>query len=252
MTTTLITGATSGIGEATARRLAKEKHRLILCGRREERLEALAFSLLETGAPETLTCTFDLQDHDATRAMLTTLPEEWQEIDVLINNAGLALGISPLHQGDTDDWERMINTNIKGLLFVTRIIAPMMAKRNTGHIINIGSIAGREVYPGGNVYCATKHAVDAITKALRTELVHHNIRVTQIAPAATETEFSLVRFKEDNEKATKVYEGFTPLTGEDIAEIIAFVISRPQHVNINDVFVTPTAQSTATNIIRKG
>ncbi len=252
MTTTLITGATAGIGEATALRLAREQHRLIICGRREERLEVLAQKLLLEGATEVLTCVFDIRDREATSAMLESLPKEWQQIDVLINNAGLAVGLSTLHQGDTDDWERMIDTNIKGLLYVTRIIAPMMTQRNTGHIINVGSIAGREVYPGGNVYCATKHAVDAITKALRIELVEHNIRVTQIAPAATETEFSVVRFKGDEERAGKVYQGFDPLTGNDIADIIAFVISRPPHVNINDLFVTPTAQSTATNIIRKG
>jgi 3-hydroxy acid dehydrogenase / malonic semialdehyde reductase len=251
MTTTLITGATSGIGEAAAMRLAKEGHRLILCGRREERLESLAVRLLESGAHDTLTCAFDVCDKEATEAMLGTLPEEWQQIDVLVNNAGLAVGLSPIHEGETDDWERMIDTNIKGLLYVTRVIAPLMAARAKGHIINIGSIAGREVYPGGNVYCATKHAVDALTKALRIELVKDNIRVTQIAPAATETEFAQVRFKGDMEKADKVYQGFEPLTGEDIADIIAFVISRPPHVNISDLLVTPTAQATATNIIRK-
>ncbi len=251
MITTLITGATAGIGEATAMKLAAEGHRLILCGRREERLNALSLRLIEAGAPDTLTCAFDVCDRAATEAMLGTLPEDWQQIDVLVNNAGLAVGLAPVHEGDSDDWERMIDTNIKGLLYVTRVIAPLMAARGKGHIINIGSIAGKEVYPGGNVYCATKHAVDALTKAMRIELVKDNIRVTQIAPAATETEFSLVRFKGDAEKAHKVYQGFEPLSGADVADIVSFVISRPANVNISDLLVTPTAQATATHIIRK-
>jgi 3-hydroxy acid dehydrogenase / malonic semialdehyde reductase len=251
MKTILITGATAGIGKATAHKLAQEGHRLIICGRREERLEALSGNLLEAGAPDVLACAFDVGDKPATMAMLGTLPDDWKKIDVLINNAGLAVGLASIHEGETDDWERMIDTNIKGLLYVTRVIAPLMAANEKGHIINIGSIAGKEVYPGGNVYCATKHAVDALTKAMRIELVKHNIRVTQIAPAATETEFSQVRFHGDVDKAKGVYKGFEPLTGEDIADIIAFAISRPAHVNISDLLVTPTAQATATQIVRK-
>ena len=182
--------------------------------------------------------------------MINGLAEGWKKIDVLINNAGLAAGLSPIQEGDLEDWEQMIDTNIKGLLYVTRKIAPMMIENGHGHIVNISSIAGKEAYPNGNVYCATKHAVDALTKAMRMDLVKHNIKVTSIAPGMVETEFSLVRFKGDKELADKVYEGFTPLFAEDIADAILFVVTRPPHVNINDMLIMPTAQASATIVNR--
>lgn len=246
-----ITGATSGIGEATAIRLANEGYRLIICGRRESRLEALANRLIEAGSPEVITAVFDVRDREAVEAAFGGLPEEWRSIDVLVNNAGLALGLSKIQDGEVDDWDQMIDTNVKGLLYVTRIVAPWMAKLERGHIVNIGSIAGKEVYPNGNVYCATKHAVDALTRAMRADLTEFGIRVTQIAPGAAETEFSLVRFKGDTNRAERVYDGFTPLTGPDIAEIVAFVIHLPAHVNVSDLVVTPSAQASATQIFRK-
>lgn len=241
----MITGATSGIGEACARRYAREGCRLILTGRREDRLEILAATLQEEYGCDTLNLCFDVRERETTQAMLENLPEEWAGIDILINNAGLAVGLNPIHEGDWDDWERMIDTNIKGLLYVTRILAPGMVARGRGHIVNIGSIAGREVYPNGVVYSATKHAVDAMTRGMRMDLLPHRIRVSQIAPGAVETEFSLVRFKGDAEKAGKVYEGYEPLRAEDIAEAAWFITQQPPHVNINDILIMPTAQAAA-------
>ena len=241
----IITGATSGIGEAAALRLAENKTNLIITGRRQERLSILK-NKLEDRNVRVLALCFDLSDEDAVKDALGNLPEEWRKIDVLLNNAGLAAGLSTLQEGESDDWNRMIDTNVKGLLYVTRAIAPGMVERKSGHIINIGSIAGKEVYPNGNVYCATKHAVDALTKAMRIDMLSHNIKVTQISPGAVETEFSLVRFHGDTALAKSVYEGYESLVASDIADCIWFVVSRPPHVNINDMVVMPTAQASAT------
>ncbi|MCE5179165.1 MAG: SDR family oxidoreductase [Porphyromonadaceae bacterium] len=241
----LITGATSGIGRATALLLAEKGMNLIITGRREDRLLSLKKEL-EMKNVRVLTLCFDVRDEASVKEKLGKLPEAWRKIDVLLNNAGLAAGLGAVQNGDMDDWDRMIDTNVKGLLYVTRTIAPGMVERNAGHIINIGSIAGKEVYSNGNVYCATKHAVDALTKGMRIDLLPHNIKVTQICPGAVETEFSLIRFHGDKERADKVYEGYENLVAEDIADCIWFVISRPPHVNINDMVVMPTAQASAT------
>lgn len=239
----LITGATSGIGKATAKLLAQKGYKLILTGRREERLSELQSTLSSFTVVKTLS--FDVRSKDEVFSQLDSLPDEWKNISVLINNAGLARGYEPMFEGSIDDWEEMIDTNLKGLLYVTRWVLPGMVARKHGHIINIGSIAGREPYPRGNVYCATKSAVAALTKALRMEVLEFGIKVSLVAPAATETEFSLVRFKNDAERAKKVYEGFQPLTPEDIAEVVLFVMERPQHVNIDDVLIMPTAQASS-------
>lgn len=241
----LITGATSGIGEAAALTLAGNKMNLIITGRRHDRLSILKNKLEERNV-RVLTLCFDVRDEVAVKDALGNLPEEWRKIDVLLNNAGLAAGLGSLQEGDSDDWNMMIDTNLKGLLYVTRAIAPGMVERNSGHIINIGSVAGKEVYPNGNVYCATKHAVDALTKAMRIDMLPHNIKVTQICPGAVETEFSLVRFHGDSRRANSVYEGYESLVAADIADCIWFVVSRPPHVNINDMVVMPTAQASAT------
>ncbi|MBK5195176.1 MAG: SDR family oxidoreductase [Proteiniphilum sp.] len=241
----LITGATSGIGEAAALRLAENKTNLIITGRRQERLTILKNKLEERNVRVLALC-FDVRDELAVKDALGNLPEEWRKIDILLNNAGLAAGLGTLQEGDSDDWSLMIDTNVKGLLYVTRAIAPGMVERKSGHIINIGSIAGKEVYPNGNVYCATKHAVDALTKAMRIDMLAHNVKVTQICPGAVETEFSLVRFHGDRSRAEHVYEGYESLVAADIADCIWFVVSRPPHVNINDMVVMPTAQASAT------
>jgi len=241
----LITGATSGIGEAAALTLAGNKMNLIITGRRHDRLSILKNKLEERNV-RVLTLCFDVRDEVAVKDALGNLPEEWRKIDVLLNNAGLAAGLGSLQEGDSDDWNMMIDTNLKGLLYVTRAIAPGMVERKSGHIINIGSVAGKEVYPNGNVYCATKHAVDALTKAMRIDMLPHNIKVTQICPGAVETEFSLVRFHGDSRRANSVYEGYESLVAADIADCIWFVVSRPPHVNINDMVVMPTAQASAT------
>lgn len=246
----LITGTTSGIGQATAKIFAANGHRLIITGRREDRLQKLAGELRNEFGVEVLPLVFDVRDHIAVQAAADNLPAEWRNIDVLVNNAGLAVGLSSIQEGDVDDWERMIDTNIKGLLYMTRCFAPMMIARKQGHIINLGSIAGKEVYANGNVYCATKFAVDALSKAMRTDMLKHGIKVTQIAPGAVETEFSVVRFKGDQQKADDFYKDFTPLTGEDIAGIIYYATTLPAHVCINDMVVTCTAQASATNIFR--
>ena len=238
----LITGATSGIGEATAMKFANEGWNVIITGRRSDRLELLADKLRSTSI-RVLPLAFDVRDRHEVEIYLGHLPSEWRDVDVLINNAGLAAGLSPIQEGDIDDWERMIDTNVKGMLYVTRAIAPGMIDRKQGQIINIGSIAGKEVYPNGNVYCASKHAVDAISKAMRIDMLPYNIRVTQICPGAVETEFSLVRFHGDQQRADQVYDGFENLVAEDIAECIWFCVSRPPHVNINDMIVMPTAQA---------
>lgn len=248
----LITGATSGIGEATAYLLADEGYDLILAGRRTERLTTLADALTAQHTDiRILALTLDVRDATRVSTTLGNLPEEWQAIDVLVNNAGLASGLAPLQDGDLDDWERMIDTNIKGLLYVSRAVTPGMKARRRGHIVNISSIAGREVYPNGNVYCATKHAVQALGKGMRMDLLPYGVKVTQICPGAVETEFSLVRFHGDHARADKVYEGFTPLSAHDVADTIRYVLSLPQHVCIDDLLIMPTAQASGSMFHRQ-
>jgi 3-hydroxy acid dehydrogenase/malonic semialdehyde reductase len=247
----LITGATAGIGYETAFLLAQNNYNLILTGRRKERLETTRKQLESNFDCKVHTLNFDIRNRSEVEKALTTLPDEWKAIDVLLNNAGLAAGLGPVNSADVDDWEAMIDTNIKGLLYTTRIVSPWMVERQSGHIINISSIAGKEVYPNGSVYCGTKHAVAAITKAMRIELMPSGIKVTSIAPGAVETEFSLVRFRGDQEKAAQVYKGFTPLQAKDIAETILFVLTRPAHVNIDDLLIMPTNQASARDFNRK-
>ncbi|HRZ42354.1 MAG TPA: SDR family NAD(P)-dependent oxidoreductase [Bacteroidales bacterium] len=246
----IITGATAGIGEAIARRFASGGYRLVVCGRRGDRLAALVPELIAAGSPSVRPLSFDITDRQATEAALKSLPTDWKQPGLLVNNAGLALGLDRIQEGSISDWDTMIDTNIKGLLYITAIVSRWMVQAGTGHIINIGSIAGREVYPAGNVYCATKFAVDALSKAMRIDLMDAGIRVSQIAPGAAETEFSQVRFKGDSARAEGVYQGFTPLTGNDIAEIAWWVARAPAHVNIADVLVLPTAQASA-GLIRR-
>lgn len=242
--TVFITGATSGIGKATAEILAKNQYRLILCGRRQDRLMKLQSELGKI--TEVTTLQFDVRNKEEVFAAVESLPESYQQIDILINNAGNAHGLSSIQDGDIDDWDAMLDINVKGLLYVSKAIMPIMIKRNSGFIVNIGSIAGKEVYPNGNVYCASKFAVNALNKSMRIDLNKHNIRVSGIHPGAVETEFSEVRFKGDSERAKNVYTGYKALQAEDIADIIHFVISRPYHVNIEDLVVYPTAQASPT------
>ena len=242
--TAFITGATSGIGKATAQLFAKNNIRLILCGRRKERLETLEKELSEFTQVTTLT--FDISDKIAVQNAIASLPESFQQIDILINNAGNAHGLASIQEGSLEDWDAMLDINVKGLLYVSKAIMPQMVDRNNGFIVNIGSIAGKDVYPNGNVYCASKHAVNALNKAMRIDLNKHNIRVSAIHPGAVETEFSEVRFKGDTEKAKDVYTGYKALQAEDIADIIHFVVTRPYHVNIEDLVVYPTAQAAPT------
>ncbi len=242
----LVTGATAGIGKAVALKLADLNFNLIITGRREERLTQLSKSIQEKHDVQVLSLCFDVRQRETVKEQLENLPAEWKNIDVLVNNAGLAAGLSSIQEGSIDDWEQMIDTNIKGLLFVTRSVSPWMIERQSGHIINIGSIAGKEVYPNGGVYCSTKHAIDALTKGMRMDMVQHKIKVTAINPGMVETEFSIVRFKGDTERAEAVYEGLIPLYAEDIAEAVAFAVSRPPHVNIDDMLIMPTAQASAT------
>jgi 3-hydroxy acid dehydrogenase / malonic semialdehyde reductase len=239
----LITGATAGIGKAIAEKFAAEKINLIITGRREERLIELSVSLEQNHHIEVLPLCFDIRDREAVENAVSRLDENWAKIDVLINNAGLAAGLNLFQDGKFDDWEQMIDTNIKGLLFITRLVVPGMISRKSGHIINIGSIAGKEVYQRGNIYCSTKFAVDAITKSMRIDLLEHGIRVSQISPGLVETEFSNVRFKGDQAKAEAVYKGYKPLSGSDIADVAWFIFNAPAHVNIADVIVTPTSQA---------
>jgi NADP-dependent 3-hydroxy acid dehydrogenase YdfG len=242
--TAFITGATSGIGKATAEIFAKNNIRLILCGRRADRLESIQQELSKH--TEVTTLQFDVSKRSEVEMAIKSLPENFKIIDILINNAGNAHGLSSIQDGDIDDWDAMLDINVKGVLYVSKAIFPKMIARNSGFIVNIGSIAGKEVYPNGNVYCASKHAVSALNKAMRIDLNKHNIRVSAIHPGAVETEFSEVRFKGDTEKADTVYKGYKPLQAEDIAEIIYFVVTRPYHVNIEDLIVYPTAQASAT------
>lgn len=247
----LVTGATSGIGKGTACKLAKMGYRVIITGRRKERLDEIAQELRKECNTEVLSLNFDVRKNDEVEKNLLHLPEEWQAIEVLINNAGLAAGLEPIQEGLLEDWEQMIDTNIKGLLYVTRVVAPSMIERKKGHIFNIGSIAGREVYPNGNVYCATKHAVDALSKAMRIDMHQYGIKVTQIAPGAVETEFSLVRFHQDAGRAEDVYKGYTPLTGEDIADCIAAALNLPDHVCLADMLVLPKAQGSSRDFFKQ-
>lgn len=246
-----ITGATSGIGKATAQKLASVGFNLIITGRREDRLEALKTQLSSDFGIDVLTQNYDITKRKEVEAAIHSLPSEWKQIDVLLNNAGLASGLNTIYEGDIDDWEKMIDTNIKGLLYVTRTLAPIMITNNKGHIVNIGSIAGKEVYANGNVYCSTKFAVDALSKAMRLEFSKFPIKVTSINPGAVETEFSIVRFHGDEERAKTVYEGYDNLVPEDIADAIWYVVSRPARVNINEMIVMPTAQPMAGVINRK-
>ncbi len=246
----LITGATAGIGEACAHVFAEQGYDLILVARREDRLSALADVLRKKNSVRVETLKADVRNR-AEVDQLETLPEEWKKVDVLINNAGLSQGLDPINAGNITDWETMIDTNIKGLLYVTKIVSNWMIKHKSGHIINLGSIAGKETYQNGNVYCATKFAVDSLSKGMRIDLLPHKIRVTAIHPGAVETEFSEVRFKGDKERARQVYDGFEPLVAQDIAETIWFVASRPAHVNINDLLIMPTAQASTSHLLRK-
>lgn len=241
---TLITGATSGIGRATARLFASKKLPLVLCGRRKERLDALEDELSENTRMHCLS--FDIRDKAAVTEAIDSLPEGFSRINTLINNAGNAHGLNTIQEGNTDDWDAMLDINVKGLLYISRLVIPGMVQRNKGHIINIGSIAGKELYPKGNVYCASKFAVDALTTGMRIDLNAHGIRVGAVNPGLVETEFSQVRFKGDEARSEKVYEGYKPLTAGDIAEILYFVVSRPSHVNIADLVVMPTAQASST------
>jgi len=239
-----ITGATSGIGLATAKLLADNNFNLVICGRREDRLKALKKEL--EGQCEVHTLSFDVRDNEMVNKAVSSLPEHFKHIDVLVNNAGNAHGLAPIQDGDVDDWDAMIDINVKGLLYVSKAIIPGMVDRNAGHIVNIGSIAGKEVYPNGNVYCASKHAVDALNNGMRLDLNGKGIRVTAINPGLVETEFSLVRFKGDKERSDAVYSGFQALQAQDIADTILFVITRPSHVNISDMTVFPTDQASST------
>jgi len=248
--TILITGATSGFGKSIARKFAENGHNLIITGRRKLLLDELAKELITSCGIDVLPLCFDVRRLGEVEKAIASLPAEWMNIDVLVNNAGLAVGLSPVNEGVVDDWERMIDTNVKGLLYMTRTVSPLMVARRKGHIINIGSIAGKEVYPNGNVYCGSKFAVDAITKGTRIDLLPHHIKVTQIAPGAAYTEFSLVRFKGDKSRADSVYNGFTPLSADDVANVVFYVTTLPDHVNINDLVLMPTDQASAVNFLK--
>jgi 3-hydroxy acid dehydrogenase/malonic semialdehyde reductase len=244
----LVTGASSGIGQATAYIFAEHGYNLFLIARRADRLAEIKAELEKKFSIKVFCLTLDLRDRNALEEAWKTLASEWKKIDVLVNNAGLSLGLEPFFDGNVEDWENMIDTNIKSLLYVSKIVANEMIKNAKGHIINIGSIAGKESYPNGNVYCSTKAAVDSLTKSMRMDLVTKGIKVSAVHPGAVETEFSVVRFKGDQERADNVYKGFEPLVAQDIADVIYFMASRPAHVNVQDVLVMPTAQAAATII----
>ena len=250
MKTALITGATSGIGKATAKTLAKLNYNLIITGRRLERLEKLRNEIENKHNIKIHILNFDIRNREETKKQIENLPSEFKIIDLLINNAGLASGLSDIQNGNIDNWEQMIDTNIKGLLYISRAIMPEMVKRKSGQIINITSIAGKETYSKGNVYCATKHAADSITKAMRIDMLPYGIKVSSIAPGMVDTEFSTVRLG-DKEKADKVYEGLTPLYAQDIAETVEFIVTRPAHVNINDILIMPTAQANSSHTFKQ-
>ncbi len=245
----LVTGATSGIGEACARKLAENNYNLIITGRRAERLETIADQLRALGA-KVLPLVFDVRDREAAAAAINQLPAQWQEIDVLINNAGGALGLEPEYEGNYEDWDTMIDTNIKGLLTMTRLIVPGMVERDRGHVVNIGSVAGDAAYAGGNVYCATKSAVKALTDGLRIDVAHTSVRVTNIKPGLVETNFSVIRFHGDKDRADGVYKGIQPLTGRDIAESVYYAVSAPAHVQVAEILILATHQASGSVIVR--
>jgi len=245
----LITGATSGIGLAAAKKLANEKNQLIICGRRQLKLDEISEELSKS--TNVLSLCFDVSNKNKVSKLLSNLPKEFCSIDILINNAGNAHGLDTIQDGSCDDWDNMIDSNVKGLLYVSHVIMPKMIEQQSGHIINIGSLAGREVYEKGNIYCATKHAVNAISKAMRIDLNKTGIKVSEINPGLVETDFSNVRFKGDSDRAEKVYQGYKALQADDIADIIEFVINRPSHVNIADILVLPQAQATSSIIDKK-
>ena len=247
--TVLITGATSGIGLGCARKFAQNGDRLILTGRNEQRLNEIRKELTEKGT-EVLTLAFDVRNREVAEKLMTELPEEWKKIDVLVNNAGLALGLDPEYEGNLDEWETMIDTNIKGLLTMTRLVVPGMVERNSGHIINIGSVAGDAAYAGGNVYCATKAAVKALTDGLRIDVINTAIRVTNLKPGLVETNFSNVRFRGDNERADSLYRGIKPLVGDDIADVAVYAANAPEHVQIAEVLILATHQASASMVVR--
>lgn len=246
----LITGATSGIGKACSEIFGRNKYDIIITGRRKDRLEQQKIDLESKFNIRVHALCFDVRDNNSVKEQIFNLSPDRLNIDILINNAGLAAGYSSIQEGSLDDWEQMIDTNVKGLLYVSKSIIPIMIARQSGHIINIGSIAGKEVYPNGNVYCASKFAVDALTKSMRIDLLNHNIKVTQVSPGAVNTEFSLVRFKNDETRAKKVYDGFKPLNPEDVAAVIFYIASLPAHVNINDIVIMPTQQASSMHFNR--
>ena len=240
----LITGASSGFGAATAKLFASKGYGLVLMARRKDKLEDLVQDLPEHIEAHILVA--DVRDEEVVRSAINSLPEHVKtSLSILVNNAGLAVGKGPIDRGLIEDWDRMIDTNVKGLLYVSRAVIPLLKANNKGHIINIASIAGKEVYPGGNVYCATKHAVDALSRAMRIDLINHNIKVSNLAPGAAETEFSIVRFKGNAAQAKSVYDGYSPLVAQDIAETLWFMCSRPEHVNVNDITIMASAQASA-------
>lgn len=247
----MITGATSGFGRATAVQFARNGYNVIITGRRKERLDELEKELHSYGKANVLTLNFDVRKRNEVASVIGNLPAEWKKIDILVNNAGLAVGMDHIDTGNIDDWERMIDTNVKGLLYVTRAVVPLMVERGKGHIFNIGSIAGKEPYEFGNVYCASKFAIDGLSKSMRIDLLKNNIKVTHIAPGMAETEFSLVRFKGDSEKAESVYKGIEALTGDDIADAIFYCANLPEHVCINDLVITATQQADVNHNYRK-
>jgi len=246
-----ITGASSGIGMESAKAFAREGCKLILTARRIDRINILASELLNEFGTESLTLPLDVKKKEDVFTLFEKLPDDWKKIDILLNNAGMGKGLSPLHESDPEGWDEMIDTNVKGLLFVTKSVSNLMIKNGSGHIINVGSVAGREVYPNGNVYCATKFAVNALTKAMRVELYDKNIRVTTVDPGMVETEFSLIRFDGDEERAKNVYKGMTPLSPADIADTIIFCATRPAHVNISEVVIYPSDQANTTTVKRR-
>jgi NADP-dependent 3-hydroxy acid dehydrogenase YdfG len=246
----MITGATSGIGEACALKFAENGCAIIITGRRQERLDAMKSRLEGEFNVPVLSLCFDVRDRKAVADAWASVPAEWQQVRYLVNNAGLALGREPLQEGDIDDWDAMIDTNVKGLLYMTKAVVPHMIAAKSGHVINIGSVAGREVYPGGNVYCASKFAVEGLSRALRIDLAPHKVKVSTVSPGLVETEFSVVRFKGDQDKADAVYAGIDPLTGQDIADMVWYIASQPAHICINDINVTCTAQASSTMVIR--
>jgi len=245
-----ITGASSGIGKAIAYKLAENNYDVIITGRRGNLLDAIEKDIKNNYSVQAISLSFDVRDREQCERAIEKLPKEWRNINLLINNAGLAAGLGKIQDGNFEHWDMMIDTNVKGLLNITKIISPILIAKNEGHIVNIGSIAGKEIYPNGNVYCATKHAVDALTKAMRIDMLEHNIKVTAINPGMVETEFSIVRFEGDKEKAKSVYKGIEPLYADDIAEAVEFAVTRPKHVNINDMLIMPTIQASATIVNR--